>query len=166
MDYSCLVLDVEGPKGTDMLKACRELGVAMVCAVPLGRGLLTSTFAKGEAVGDEKDMRVKVMPRFLEANRDQNIKLINQFKLLADKKGCSITQLALAWLLKQGDDIIPIPGTKRMKYLEENWGALDVNMTDEDEKEIRDFVQAADIAGGPLPVAFEHYNYRDTVQEA
>lgn len=134
--------------------------------MPLGRGLLTSTFAAGEAVGDEKDMRVKVMPRFLDANRDQNIKLVNQFKALAEKMGCTTPQLALAWVLKQGKDIIPIPGTKKLKYLEENWASLDVELSDEDEKEVRHFLEAAEIAGGALPAAFEHYTYRDTIEDS
>ena len=90
---------------------------------PLGRGLLTSTFGNRELVADKNDHRQAAFPRFMEENRDINVKLVNQFKALADKKGCTISQLSLAWLLKQGDDIIPIPGTKKVKYLEENWGA-------------------------------------------
>lgn len=136
-----------------------------MCASPLGRGLLTTTFAKGDDVGDGKDMRPKVMPRFMEANKDQNTKLVAQFKELAEKKKCTTSQLALAWLLKQGDDIIPIPGTKKLKYLEENWGALDVVLSDEDEAEVREFVTNAEIAGGNLPDAFKHYEYRDTADE-
>jgi aryl-alcohol dehydrogenase-like predicted oxidoreductase len=134
--------------------------------MPLGRGLLTSTFAAGEVLGDEKDMRVKVMPRFLAENREQNMKLVNQFKKLAEKKGCTTPQLAIAWVLKQGSDIIPIPGTKRLKYLEENWASLDVELTDEDEKEVRHFLEAADISGGALPAAFEEYTFRDTVEDS
>lgn len=159
------MLDIEGSKGTDLLATCRELGVAVVAAMPLGRGLLTATFASGEPVGDEKDMRIKVMPRFSEDNRDQNIKIVNQFKALAEKKGCTLPQLALAWVLKQGKDIIPIPGTKKLKYLDENWASLDIDISDEDEAEVRRFLANVDIAGGPLPAAFEHYNFRDTVEE-
>ena len=159
------MLEIEGPAGTDLLATCRELGVAVVAATPLGRGMLTSTFANGEAVGDSKDKRPLVMPRFMEANRDNNIKLVSHFKALADKKGCTTAQLALAWLLKQGDDIIPIPGTKKLKYLEENWAALDVHLTDEDEAEIRQFVETAEIAGHSLPPQFASYNFRDTNEE-
>jgi aryl-alcohol dehydrogenase-like predicted oxidoreductase len=160
------VLDIEGPAGTDLLATCRELGVTVVAAMPLGRGMLTSTFASGEAVGDSKDMRPRVMPRFMEANRDKNVKLVSQFKALADKKGCTTSQLAIAWLLKQGDDIVPIPGTKKLKYLEENWGALDVHLTDEDEAEIRHFVETAEIAGHYMPPQFEGYAFTDTKEEA
>lgn len=79
--------------------------------------MVTSTFANGKAVGDDKDKRPHVMPRFQEANREKNVKIVSEFKAFADKKGCTTAQLALAWLLKQGDDIIPIPGTKKLKYL-------------------------------------------------
>lgn len=160
------MLDIEGPAGTDLLATCRELGVALVAAMPLGRGMLTSTFASGEAVGDVKDKRRYIMPRFMGTNRDKNIRLVSQFKALADKKGCTTAQLAIAWLLKQGDDVIPIPGTKRLKYLEENLSALDVHLTDEDEAEIRQFVETAEIAGHTMPPQFESYNFRDTIEDA
>jgi aryl-alcohol dehydrogenase-like predicted oxidoreductase len=160
------MLEIEGPAGTDLLATCRELGVAMVAAMPLGRGLLTSTFANGEDVGDSKDKRPLMQPRFMEGNRDKNVKLVSQFKALADKKGCTTAQLALAWLRKQGDDIIPIPGTKKLKYLEENWASLDVYLTDEDELEIRKFVENAEIAGDALPPQFKGYAYTDTVAES
>lgn len=88
------MLDIEGPAGTDLLATARELGVALVAAMPLGRGLLTSTFASGAAVGDSKDMRTKIMPRFQEANRDKNVKLVGQWQAIAQKKGCTATQLA------------------------------------------------------------------------
>lgn len=166
IEYSPFVLDIEGPQGTDLLATCRELGVAVVCSSPLGRGLLTSTFAKGEALGDEKDVRSKVMPRLTEANREHNVKLLNEFKAFADRKGCTITQLALAWLLKQGEDIIPIPGTKKLKYLEENWASLDVHLTDAEEAEIRAFLASADVGGGYMPPKYEHYTFRDTKEES
>lgn len=151
------MLDIEGPAGTDLLATARELGVAIVAAMPLGRGLLTSTFASGVAVGDSKDMRTKVMPRFQEANRDKNVKLVSQWQAIAPKKGCTATQLALAWMLKYGDDIFPIPGTKKLKYLEENWGAINVQLTDED---------VAEIAGHYMPPQFEGYNFTGTAEKA
>lgn len=132
----------------------------------MGRGLLTSTFGEGEAVGDIKDVRPLIFPRFKGPNRDQNVKIVSQFKTLADKKGCTLTQLALAWLLKQGDDIFPIPGTKKLKYLEENWAAIDVSLTDEEEAEIRAFGMANDFAGGHTPEQFVSYILRDTKEEA
>jgi aryl-alcohol dehydrogenase-like predicted oxidoreductase len=165
VDYSPFVLDIENLAGTDLLTTCRDLGVTVVAAMPLGRGMITSTFASGETLGDSKDNRVQIMPRFMEANRDQNMKVISQFKGLADKKGCTTAQLALAWLMKQGNDIIPIPGTKQLKYLEENWAALDIDLTDAEEAEIRYFVNAAQVSGPALPPMFADYNFRDTKEE-
>ncbi|KAK3942533.1 NADP-dependent oxidoreductase domain-containing protein [Diplogelasinospora grovesii] len=165
IEYSAFVLDIEGPKGTDLLATCRELGVAIVAYSPLGRGLLTNTFAQGAPVGDDKDRRSLMMPRFQEANRDKNVEVVRQFKTLADKKGCSTTQLALAWLMKQGDDIIPIPGTKRLKYLDENWASLILRLSDEEEAEIRRFVENVDMAGGNLPKMWEHMAFTNTKEE-
>jgi len=165
VDYSPFVLDIEQTLGTDLLATCRELGIAVVAAVPLGRGLLTSTFASGAPVGDEKDKRVQIMPRFMEENRAQNIQVLGQFKALADMRGCAPAQLALAWLLKQGDDIFPIPGTKRMKYLEENCASVDVRLSDEDEAEIRSFLESAEIAGDKIPAAFANFYFVTTREE-
>lgn len=148
-----------------MLATCRELGVALVPYAPLGRGLLTTTFSNNEQVDDKNDLRAAYFPRFSEANRDANVKLVNQFTELAQTKGCTTSQLALAWLLKQGDDIIPIPGTKKIEYLEENWGSLDVDLTDEDEREVRKFIETAEIAGGRLPPQYEKGILVDTVEE-
>ena len=165
VDYSPFMLEVEGPAGTHLLATCRELGVAVVAAMPLGRGMITATFARGDPVGDDKDNRPRAMPRFQDGNREKNAQLMSQFGELATKKGCTMAQLSLAWLRKQGHDIIPIPGTKRMKYLEENWASLQINLTDEEEAEIRRFVETAEVAGGPLPPQFEGYNFRDTKEE-
>ena len=159
------MLDIEGPAGTDLLATARELGVAIVAAMPLGRGLLTSTFASGAAVGDGKDMRSKVMPRFQEANRDKNTKVASQWQAIAQKKGCTATQLALAWMLKQGDDIFPIPGTKKLKYLEENCAAIDVQLSDDDVADIRHFVETTEMAGHYMPPKYEDYIFRDTAEE-
>ena len=165
MEYSPFVLDVEGPASTDILATCRELGVTVVAYSPLGRGLLTATFAENAGVTDANDMRQVFFPRFMENNRDQNVKLVNQFKGMADKKGCSTSQLSIAWLLKQGDDIIPIPGTKKIKYLEDNWGALKVHLTDDEEAEIRHFAETAEVAGGCIPPMFEDRKAINTKEE-
>ncbi|KAI1506625.1 putative aldo-keto reductase [Biscogniauxia marginata] len=166
VEYSPFTRDIEGPAGTDLLATCRELGVAVVVSSPLGRGLLTPTFSKGEDLSDSTDMRPKIMPRFQEANRDENVKIISQFKTLAEKKGCTLPQLALAWLLKQGNDIFPIPGTKSIKHLEDNWGALDVSPTDEEEAEIRAFAAGSELAGGFIPASMRHIAFRDTKEES
>ncbi|UPL01224.1 hypothetical protein LCI18_012158 [Fusarium solani-melongenae] len=163
--YSPFELEAEGAEGTHIIQTCRELGVAVVAAMPLGRGLLTTNFVEGTAAGDEKDVRWKSIPRFGEENREKNMRTVGQFKALADKKGVTTAQLALAWLLKQGNDVIPIPGTKRVKYFDENWASLDIELSDEEEAEIRRFVQQADVAGGARPPAFEDWDFRDTKEE-
>ena len=126
--------------------------------------MITSTFVSNNSVSDSADMRQQVMPRFMEENKEQNIKVVAQFKEFADKKGCTVAQLALAWILKQGD-IIPIPGTKKLKYLEENWASLGVELSDEEERKIRRFVEGAEIAGTAMPPAFASYAYSDTAEE-
>ncbi|KAH6889783.1 NADP-dependent oxidoreductase domain-containing protein [Thelonectria olida] len=166
VEYSPFVLDAENANGTNLLDTCRELGVALVAATPLGRGIFTSAFAEGTNTSDDKDVRPKFMPRFQGENLEENVKLVGKFKALADKKGCTLAQLSLVWLMKQGSDVIPIPGTKKMKYLEENWASLDVHLTDEDEKEVRNFMATTQIAGHYMPEKFVHYMYRDTREEA
>jgi len=86
MEYSVFTRDIEGPSGHNLLATCRELGVALVVAAPLGRGLLTPTFSHDEAVGDATDLRPHFQPRFQEANRKQNFKIVSQFRALADKR--------------------------------------------------------------------------------
>lgn len=142
--------------------------MTLVAATPLGRGLFTSAFADGttSVATDDKDMRPKFMPRFKEENRAENVRVVGEFKALAERKGCTLAQLALAWLMKQGSDVVPIPGTKKMKYLEENWKSLDVELSDEDEMEVREFMAGTEIAGHYMPEKFMHYMYRDTKEEA
>jgi aryl-alcohol dehydrogenase-like predicted oxidoreductase len=118
MEYSPFSLEIEQASGTNLLETCRELGVAFVCSSPLGPGLLTGSFSTRESISGANDFRAKSFPRSSEENLEANAQLVSQFKVLADKKGCTRSQLAIAWLLKQGDDIIPIPRTKNIKYLE------------------------------------------------
>ena len=165
IEYSAFSRDIEGPEGTNLLATSRELGVAVVAHSPLGHGMLTSAYSSGRVVGD-KDIRESFFPRFHQDNRDQNIHLTSQFTTLAAKKGCTTAQLAVAWLLKQGNNIIPIPGTKKVNYVEENWGALEVELSDEEEAEIRAFVENAEIAGGTMPNGMEDSYFPTTVEEA
>jgi aryl-alcohol dehydrogenase-like predicted oxidoreductase len=164
IEYSAFVLDIEGPTGTNLLSTCRELGVAIVAYSPLGRGLLTGALSTKEAISGDGDYRA-IFPRFAGDNLEANAKIVRQFNALAEKKGCTLAQLAIAWLLKQGDDVIPIPGTKRIKYLEENWASLEVQLTDAEEKEIRDFVETAEIAGDRMPEGGAAQCFVDTVEE-
>ncbi|KAI1103141.1 putative aldo/keto reductase [Jackrogersella minutella] len=164
IEYSPFEIAIEGPEGTNLLAAARELGVAIVAYSPLGRGMLTGAFNNSESFASEGDWRA-AFPRFSGENFAANVKLVNQFKGLADKKGCTPAQLSIAWLLKQGSDIIPIPGTKKVKYLEENWGALKVHLTDADSAEIRRFVETSKVAGARGPDGTEKTFYADTVAE-
>lgn len=126
-EYSLWTRDPED----GVLQACREVGASFFAYSPLGRGFLTGSIGS-DAVLDAKDFR-RFNPRFAEGNFEMNQRIVQSVRLLAAHKGCTPAQLALAWLLAQGDDVIPIPGTKRIRYLNENLGALDV-VLDEDDK--------------------------------
>jgi len=114
----------------EVIPTVRELGIGYVAYSPLGRGFLTGQIKTPNDFAED-DFR-KFHPRFQGDNFEKNIQLVHEVEKLAEEKGCSTAQLALAWVLAQGDDIVPIPGTKHRKYLDENIGALDVKLTDED----------------------------------
>ncbi len=126
-EYSLWSRDVER-NGT--LAACRELGIGFVAYSPLGRGFLTGAIQKPSDLADD-DWR-HTNPRFQGEAFERNLQLATHVKNLAQRKGCSPAQLALAWVLAQGEDIVPIPGTKRLRYLEDNVGALDVALTNDE----------------------------------
>jgi aryl-alcohol dehydrogenase-like predicted oxidoreductase len=142
MEFSPFALEIESEQ-TEFLKTARELGVKIVAYSPLGRGFLTGTI-KSRADLDPSDNRFN-HPRFSEQHFGDNLKLANLLSDIASKKGITPGQLALAWVLAQGDDFLPIPGTKRVKYLEENLKAVDVQLSKEEESEIR---KAIDSVGG------------------
>ncbi len=125
-EYSLWTRDVEA----EILPTCRELDIGFVPYSPLGRGFLSGRFTKPEDL-DEGDFRRKG-PRFTGENLDANLELAAKVKEIADGKGCTPAQLAIAWVLAQGDDLVPIPGTKRRSYLEQNAGAADVELSDEE----------------------------------
>jgi len=122
-EYSLWSRDVED----EILPVCRELGIGFVPYSPLGRGFLTGQIRKYEDLAED-DFR-RNSPRFQGENFKRNLDLVEKIKEIAAEKNCEPSQLALAWLLAQGEDIVPIPGTKRRRYLEENVGALDVKLT-------------------------------------
>jgi len=124
-EYSLWTRDPE----EHVVPACRELGVGFVPFSPLGRAVLTGAIASEEAVAGEQDFR-RNMPRFQGDNLARNLQLVEELGGIADAKGCTRGQIALAWLLAQGDFIVPIPGTKRVKYLEENAAAATVELSD------------------------------------
>ncbi|EHK45991.1 Hypothetical protein TRIATDRAFT_40119 [Trichoderma atroviride IMI 206040] len=154
IEYNPWALETEGPVSKHLLKACRELGVATVAYSPLGRGMLTGQVTSTAEL-DEKDFR-KTVEQFKGDNMKKNMQLVNKFKDVAANKGCSPSQLALAWLLAQGDDIFPIPGTKKIKYLDDNWGAQKVQLTADEAREIRQQVDQLGVAGS-RDVAFNQY---------
>ncbi len=121
-EYSLWSRDVEA----EILPTCRELGIGFVAYSPLGRGFLSGTITSAQALS-EKDRR-REHPRFQDANLERNLALLEALQEIAGAKSCSPAQVALAWLLAQRDDIVPIPGTKRRQYLEENVRALDVRL--------------------------------------
>jgi aryl-alcohol dehydrogenase-like predicted oxidoreductase len=125
-EYSLWTRDIED----EILPTARELGIGIVAYSPLGRGFLSGRFSSPDELA-ENDFR-RHGPRFTGDNLDANKVLAAKVKELADDKGCAPGQLALAWVLAQGDDIVPIPGTKRRSYLEENLGAVDVELTQAD----------------------------------
>ncbi len=115
----------------EILPTLRELGIGFVAYSPLGRGFLTGRFKSPDDI-EEGDSRRQRFPRFEKENFDRNMELAERVNAIAEEKGCTAGQLALAWLLHQGEDVVPIPGTKRIKYLEENVGATEVELTEDD----------------------------------
>jgi aryl-alcohol dehydrogenase-like predicted oxidoreductase len=124
-EYSVFSRDIEA----EVLPACRELGIGIVPYAPLGRGILTGTINRSDLAED--DMR-RGSPRFAESNIDVNLRLVRTIQDLALRKGASAGQVALAWLHAQGEDITPIPGTKRRTYLDENVAALHLTLTEDE----------------------------------
>ena len=133
----------------DLLPLCRELGIGFVPYSPLGRGMLTGAIAKPQDL-TENDRR-RDHPRFHDGNLEANAALIRPLLEMAEAKGCTPSQLALAWLLAQGDDVVPIPGTKRRRHLEENLGALDVRLSAEEARTLAEAVDDADVKGTRYP---------------
>jgi aryl-alcohol dehydrogenase-like predicted oxidoreductase len=144
-EYSLWTRDPE----TVVLLTCRELGIGFVPYSPLGRGFLSGRF---KAAGDlEHGDRRHDMPRFQGENLRRNQEIVRRVETLAKKKKCTPAQLALAWLLAQGEDIVPIPGTKRRQYLEENMQAVEVGLTAAELKEIDEKLPVGMTAGDRYP---------------
>ncbi|HEX5970767.1 MAG TPA: aldo/keto reductase [Gemmatimonadaceae bacterium] len=144
-EYSLWSRDVED----EILPTCRELGIGFVAYSPLGRGFLTGRFRSFDDLPADDYRRNQ--PRFQGANFQKNLDLVTHIEQLAMRKQCTPSQLALAWLLAQGQDVVPIPGTKRVKYLEENVGALDVQLSPEDLRRIDEIAPVGVAAGTRYP---------------
>lgn len=159
IEYSPFSMDIEDPQ-INLMNVCRELGVAIVAYSPLGRGFLTGSIRSPDDF-EEGDFR-KFAPRFSKENFHKNLELVDAIKELADKKGCTTGQLVLAFLMAQGDDIIPIPGTTRVKNFDENMGSLKVKISKEDNQKIREAISSSEIQGGRYPEAFSKALFVDT----
>jgi aryl-alcohol dehydrogenase-like predicted oxidoreductase len=144
-EYSLWTRDPED----EVLATCRELGIGFVAYSPLGRGFLTGQFKRPEDIPADDYRRFS--PRFQGENFQKNLELVTQVEAIAAEKGCTPSQLALAWVLAQGDDIVPIPGTKRRKYLEENAAALSVTLSDADLRRIAEVAPLGVASGARYP---------------
>jgi aryl-alcohol dehydrogenase-like predicted oxidoreductase len=144
-EYSLWTRDPED----EILPAVRELGIGFVPYSPLGRGFLTGQIQSVEDLAEDDFRRYN--PRFQGQNFQRNLDLVDRVREIAEEKGCTPGQLALAWVLAQGDDIVPIPGTKHVRYLEENAGAIDVELTDDDLRRIDEVAPAGVAAGERYP---------------
>ena len=145
-EYSLFTRDPED----EILPAIRELGVGFVPYSPLGRGFLTGSWKSAADLPDD-DTRAARFPRFSEENFNKNLELAGRVREIADEKGITPGQLALAWLLSRGEDIVPIPGTKRRERVEENAGAADVTLTDEDLARIEEIMPRGSVSGERYP---------------
>ncbi|KAI1424178.1 Aldo/keto reductase-like protein [Xylaria sp. FL1777] len=151
IEYNPWSLDIETDAGTNLLATCRELGVAIVAYSPLGRGFLSGKFKSLHDLGPAD--RRHALPRFSPENFTKNVELAKVFADMAATKNCTSAQAALAWLMVQGPDVFPIPGTKTLKYLEQNVGAVQVNISPEDDRHIRETIESMGGASGSRQVA-------------
>lgn len=133
-EYSLLSRDVEG----EILNTVHELGISLIPYSPLARGIITAAINDPEQLAAD-DFR-RTLPRMKDVHLQNNTRLVNEFAMLAKDKNATPAQLALAWVLAQGSNIIPIPGTKKRKYLEENAGAVDIRLSENDLKKINDLI--------------------------
>lgn len=137
-------MDIESPE-TDILRTCRELGISVVAYSPMGRGFFTGAYRSPEDF-ETTDVR-RALPRFSPENFPRNLEMVDALRAVAEREGVTAGQLTLAWLLAQGEDILPIPGTRRIGNLEENLGALRVKLGEETVREARGIVESAVVVG-------------------
>src|SRR4051812_47966105 len=133
----------------EALPTVRDLGIGFVAYSPLGRGFLTGQIKSPDDFAEDDFRRTN--PRFQGGNFDKNIQLVREVEKMAREKGCTTAQLALAWVLAQGEDIVPIPGTRHVRYLDENIGAFDVQLSDEDLKRLDAILPPGAAAGERYP---------------
>ncbi|KAH8161968.1 hypothetical protein CIB48_g6261 [Xylaria polymorpha] len=151
IEYNPWSLDIETEAGTNLQATCRELGVAIVAYSPLGRGFLSGKFKSPDDL-DAADKR-RALPRFSEENFPKNLELANALNDIAASKNCTPAQLTLAWVMAQGQDMFPIPGTKAPRHLEQNVGSVNVEISLEEEKHIREMITHMGGASGARQIA-------------
>ncbi|XP_017626558.1 probable aldo-keto reductase 1 isoform X1 [Gossypium arboreum] len=151
LEWSLWTRDVE----EELIPLCRELGIGIVAYSPLGHG-----FFAGKAKEDTSNSSLEVYPRFQGENLEQNRILYSKVEKLAEKHGCTPAQLALAWVLHQGDDVSPIPGTTKIKNLDSNIESVKVKLTKEDLKEISDAIPIQEVAGGTYPDDLKQFTWK------
>jgi len=142
-EYSLFTRDLED----EILPTLRELGIGLVPYSPLGRGLLTGAIASQADLESNDSRRSPYFPRFSGDALEANLALVRKVEEIAERKGATPGQLALAWVLAQGDDIVPIPGTKRVRYLEENVAAAHIHLTEDDLRALEQAVPRGAVSG-------------------
>ncbi|KAJ5225201.1 NADP-dependent oxidoreductase domain-containing protein [Penicillium chermesinum] len=160
IEYSPFATDIERPT-IDLLNTCRELGIAVVAYSPVGRGVLSGQIKSADDIA-ENDFR-KTLPKYSAENFPNILKLANGFEKVAQAHGYTSAQVAIAWLLAQGPDIIPIPGTRSTARIEENTAASLVKLTDEELKELRELVDKTEIPGERYHASMSATTLRDSV---
>lgn len=150
MEYSLFTLDIESST-SDILKTCRELGVTVVAYSPIGRGILTGQF-QSHADIPEGDLR-RMLPKYSEENFPKIMELLQRLKDVGSAHESTPAQVALAWLLAQGPDIVPIPGTKSTAKMDENAASAMIQLSDQEVQEIRTLVERMEIEGTRYPAA-------------
>lgn len=144
-----------------VLPICRKLGIAFVPFSPLGRGLLSGKITDRNAIGNSVNFDFRsTLPQFREEAFQQNLRLAEAINQFAEQKKATAAQIALAWLLAQGEDIIPIPGTKRSEYLKQNIEAIDIHLTSQDLKELETIMKEHPIEGKRIPESMSTFNWR------
>ncbi|KIM65076.1 hypothetical protein SCLCIDRAFT_1212560 [Scleroderma citrinum Foug A] len=160
VEYAPFTLDIEEPK-INVLETARDLGVKVVAYSPLGRGLLTGKYKSPDDLA-ESDLR-RGIPRFSKENFPNILKLVDKLKEIGLRHNVTAGQVTLAWLLAQDNDIIPIPGTKKIEYVRENLNAVNLQLTTQEVQEIREFVGKADVAiGDRYPTEMMRMLFADT----
>lgn len=159
MEYSPFSLEIAE---NGLLSACRELGIAVAAYAPLGKGFLTGA-VRSPSQFPEGDMR-RLLPRFGGQNFPKNLEVVDKLVTIADCKGCTPSQLTLAWLAAGDPLILPIPGTTKVANCDENMGALNIEITEDDDRGIREAISSAEIIGSRYPEVFMDACFVDIVE--